>query len=176
MSKKLTKSELINLILDNESQYDNDEEVMHMLLNNKVSQNVNKSHNKNLSFGDKVADKMAEVAGSWAFIISFCCILIFWIILNACILIKPFDVYPFILLNLVLSCVAAIQAPIIMMSQNRQEDKDRLHSENDYKVNLKSEIIIEDLHTKLDKVINMQEQIEMQLDELKRMNGSNDKA
>ncbi|HEY5585417.1 MAG TPA: DUF1003 domain-containing protein [Ruminiclostridium sp.] len=109
---------------------------------------------------------MAEVAGSWHFIISFGVILLFWIILNTYVLFKSFDPYPFILLNLVLSCIAALQAPVIMMSQNRQEKKDRIRAENDYKINLKSELIVEDLHSKLDKLISNQERIILRLDEI----------
>jgi uncharacterized membrane protein len=110
------------------------------------SLNVNKIHNDELSFGDRIADGMADVAGSWGFIISFVGVLIIWIIINTILLLThPFDPYPFILLNLVLSCVAALQAPVIMMSQNRQEKKDRLRSEQDYQINLKAEILIEDI-------------------------------
>jgi len=106
-------------------------------------------------FGDKVADKVASFGGSWKFIISFSVILVGWIIINSLVIIlaKPFDPFPFILLNLILSCVAAMQAPIIMMSQNRQEKKDRMRSENDYKINLKSEIEIRTLHEKVDHLL-----------------------
>ena len=99
-----------------------------------------------------MADKIAHLGGSWYFIIIFIIILIIWMSYN---LIHPhsLDPYPFILLNLILSCLAAIQAPIIMMSQNRQEQKDRQRNENDYKVNLKTEIIIQDLHNKLDLIL-----------------------
>ena len=100
----------------------------------------------------KIADKIAHLGGSWTFIIIFIILLISWMIYN--ILAKDsLDPYPFILLNLILSCIAAIQAPIIMMSQNRQEQKDRQRNENDYKVNLKTEIIIQDLHNKLDQIL-----------------------
>ncbi len=112
--------------------------------------NVNQLHNDKLSFGDKIADSLADVAGSWAFIISFISVLVIWIIINSIMLFThPFDPYPFILLNLVLSCVAAIQAPVIMMSQNRQEKKDRIQSEQDYQVNLKAEILVEDIINRL---------------------------
>ncbi len=162
MPNKLTKTEIVKLILNEDMDIiQEDEEIIKILLEKKVSKNINSK--ETLFFGDKVADKVAEVAGSWKFIISFCMILIFWIILNSVLLLKSFDPYPFILLNLVLSCIAALQAPIIMMSQNRQEHKDRLRAENDYKVNLKAEIIIEDLHDKLDKLIMNQEQIFIQM-------------
>ncbi len=104
--------------------------------------------------GDRISDKVASFGGSWKFIISFSLILIVWIIINSLVLLfKPFDPFPFILLNLILSCVAAMQAPIIMMSQNRQEKKDRIRSENDYKINLKAEIEIRTLHEKVDHLL-----------------------
>ncbi len=111
------------------------------------------------STGERVADKVATFGGSWTFIIIFGCILAFWVLLNAVWLGgKAFDPYPFILMNLVLSCLAAIQAPIIMMSQNRQSNKDRKHAETDYMVNLKSEIEIRSLHEKLDHLMLYQQQ------------------
>jgi uncharacterized membrane protein len=107
-----------------------------------------------LKFGDRISDKVASFGGSWKFIISFSVMLIVWIIINSLVLLlRPFDPFPFILLNLILSCVAAMQAPIIMMSQNRQEKKDRIRSENDYKINLKSEIEIRTLHEKVDHLL-----------------------
>jgi uncharacterized membrane protein len=109
------------------------------------------------TFGERVADFVADFGGSWNFIISFFVILLVWIGFNAWVAARAvFDPYPFILLNLVLSCLAAIQAPIIMMSQKRQEAKDRLRSENDYRVNLKAEFEIRHLHEKLDHLINRQ--------------------
>lgn len=167
MPKELNHAEILNAILEeNLNDIEEDEDIIHLLLEKRVSKNINHSNKKTLSFGDKVADKLADIAGSWAFIISFCGVLLLWIVLNAILLLKPYDPYPFILLNLVLSCLAALQAPVIMMSQNRQEQKDRIRAENDYKVNLKSEIIIEDLHAKLDQLNNNQEQIMKRLDEL----------
>jgi uncharacterized membrane protein len=110
--------------------------------------------NEKLKVGDRIADKVASFGGSWKFIIIFFAILIVWISANSLLLLlRPFDPYPFILLNLILSCLAAIQAPIIMMSQNRQEMKDRIRSENDYKINLKSEIEIRTLHEKVDHLL-----------------------
>jgi uncharacterized membrane protein len=104
--------------------------------------------------GDKISDKVASFGGSWRFIIIFFIILFVWIFTNSLYLLsRPFDPYPFILMNLILSCLAAIQAPIIMMSQNRQEMKDRTRSENDYKINLKSEIEIRTLHEKVDHLL-----------------------
>ena len=116
-----------------------------------VSKNINEEFDEKISFGDKLADRIATFGGSWKFIILFGLILTFWISINTYLLIsKPFDPYPFILLNLILSCLAAIQAPVIMMSQNRQEAKDRLRSEHDYKVNLKAELEIRHLNEKID--------------------------
>ncbi|TGL14198.1 DUF1003 domain-containing protein [Leptospira levettii] len=106
------------------------------------------------TFGEKISDKVATFGGSWKFIIAFFSVLFLWILGNSFYLyFNVFDPYPFILLNLILSCVAAIQAPIIMMSQNRQEVKDRIRSENDYKINLKSEIEIRTLHEKVDHLL-----------------------
>ena len=109
--------------------------------------------------GQKAADAIAKFAGSWGFIACFAAFLAVWIVLNRYFLRNPFDPYPFILLNLILSCISALQAPLIMMSQNRQEEKDRLRSEGDYKINLKSEIIIEDIHYKLDNILLQQDKI-----------------
>lgn len=112
-----------------------------------------------LTFGQRLADNIAEFGGSWAFIILFFSFLLLWMAVNLFILIqKPFDPFPFILLNLILSCLAAIQAPIIMMSQNRQEQKDRQQSEYDYKVNLKAELEIRLLHEKVDHLMVNQNQ------------------
>ena len=119
------------------------------------------------TFGERIADKVASFGGSWAFIISFFLVLASWITINAtALLVKPFDPFPFILLNLILSCLAAIQAPVIMMSQNRQEAKDRLRSEHDYQINLKAELEVRGLHEKLDRLIGHQWQ---QLLEIQQM-------
>lgn len=106
------------------------------------------------SFGDRAADKIAKFAGSWTFIIIFVSLLAIWMLINIKMRDKAFDPYPFILLNLVLSCIAAIQAPLIMMSQNRQEKKDRQRAEDDFIVNLKNEIIIRDIHKTLANIEN----------------------
>jgi len=160
-----SNAELINLLLENEEDKKlEEEEMMHLLVQRRLSKIVDNIHSDNLTFGQKMADKIASFAGSWPFIIIFLSCLILWIIVNTIILTKAFDVYPFILLNLLLSCVAALQAPVIMMSQNRQEEKDRLRSQNDYKTNLKSEIIIEDLHRKLDQLLENQEKILQKLE------------
>ena len=114
---------------------------------------------KKMSIGDKLADKISAIAGSWTFIISFCAFLIIWIIINGVILVNAVDPYPFILLNLVLSCLASLQAPIIMMSQNRQAKKDTIRNKNDYRTDLKSELILESLHDDLEKILKNQNKI-----------------
>ena len=139
-----------------------DEEVINLLADSKISVNPGKGQGK-YTLGQKAADTIAKFAGSWAFIFSFTAILILWMIVNGLLAANAFDPYPFILLNLVLSCVAAIQAPLIMMSQNRQEEKDRRRAENDYKVNLKTEIMIEDLYDKVNIILAKQNAIEKYL-------------
>ena len=136
-----------------------DEEVLNLLADSKISVSPKKEKEK-YTLGQRAADAIAKFAGSWAFIFSFAGVLILWMVVNAILATKAFDPYPFILLNLVLSCVAAIQAPLIMMSQNRQEEKDRHRAENDYKVNLKTEIMIEDLYDKVNTILAKQSQIE----------------
>jgi uncharacterized membrane protein len=125
------------------------------------------------SFGQKIADKVAGFGGSWTFIISFLLFIIVWIGANVYILVnKGFDPYPFILLNLILSCIAALQAPVIMMSQNRQEEKDRNRAKKDYMINLKSELEIRMIHDKIDHLIMHQQQelIEIQKVQIEMMN------
>jgi uncharacterized membrane protein len=132
-----------------------------------VSTNINAEFNRKLTFGEHMADKLAVYAGSWRFISIFLAVLLLWICINTVVLIqKPFDPYPFILLNLILSCIAAIQAPIIMMSQNRQEAKDRLRSEHDYRVNLKAELEIRHLHEKIDHLLMTQWQRLLEIQEV----------
>ncbi|MGD8386691.1 MAG: DUF1003 domain-containing protein [Desulfobacteraceae bacterium] len=122
-----------------------------------LSSNVDAEFAKALTPGEKLSDRIASFGGSWTFIILFGSILLTWVALNSFLIIrKPFDPYPFILLNLVLSCLAAIQAPVIMMSQNRQEAKDRLRSQHDYRVNLKAELEIRHLHDKIDHLLSHQ--------------------
>lgn len=140
-----------------------DEEVLNLLADSKISQSPQKDKDK-YTLGQRAADSIAKFAGSWAFIFSFTAVLILWMGINAALASKAFDPYPFILLNLVLSCVAAIQAPLIMMSQNRQEEKDRSRAENDYKVNLKTEIMIEDLYDKVNIILAKQKALEKLLE------------
>jgi uncharacterized membrane protein len=118
----------------------------------RVSKNVHVIQQEQLTFGQRVSDKLADVAGSWTFIFGFGLTLVVWVFLNTAALFHHWDKYPYILLNLFLSMLAAIQAPVIMMSQNRQEDRDRIRAEHDYEVNLKAEIEIQQLHQKLDEL------------------------
>ena len=136
-----------------------DEEVLNLLADSKISVKPETEKDK-YTLGQRAADAIAKFAGSWAFIFSFTGVMILWMVVNALLASKAFDPYPFILLNLVLSCVAAIQAPLIMMSQNRQEEKDRRRAENDYKVNLKTEIMIEDLYDKVNAILAKQSELE----------------
>ena len=148
-----SNKKLIREIISDVKHDMSDEEILNMLANSRVSANPQK---EKYTVGQRAADRIAKFAGSWAFIFSFTAVLILWMVGNVLLAKRAFDPYPFILLNLVLSCVAAIQAPLIMMSQNRQEEKDRRRAENDYKVNLKTEIMIEDLHDKMNKIIAKQ--------------------
>lgn len=128
--------------------------------------NVNELHEESRTLGEKISDKMAEFAGSWTFIIIFGSIIILWVLLNSLqLLLKPFDQFPFILLNLLLSCIAALQAPVIMMSQNRQEAKDRIRAEHDYEINLKAEIMIEEIFNRIKKIEENQVFIARQFEE-----------
>ena len=139
-----------------------DEEVLNLLADSKISESPTA---EKYTLGQRAADTIAKFAGSWAFIFSFTGVLLLWMVVNTILAADAFDPFPFILLNLVLSCVAAIQAPLIMMSQNRQEEKDRRRAENDYKVNLKTEIMIEDLHDKVNAILAKQSALEKKLQE-----------
>ena len=122
-----------------------------------VSSNIEQQFQRKLTFGERVSDRLAEFGGSWKFLITFCSVLVVWIITNGILIAThAFDPFPFILLNLILSCLAAVQAPIIMMSQNRAEARDRLRAENDYKINLKAELEIRHLHEKIDHLLRKQ--------------------
>ena len=151
-----------------------DEEVLNLLADSKISVKPESGKEK-YTLGQRAADAIAKFAGSWAFILSLCGVLVLWMIMNILLAAGAFDPYPFILLNLVLSCVAAIQAPLIMMSQNRQEEKDRRRAENDYKVNLKTEIMIEDLYDKVNAILAMQSSPERQAREKHREEPKEDK-
>lgn len=141
--------EIIKYILNDINEDLDDEEKVHLLLNKTVSENNECKE----SFGQRASDRLSSLAGSWTFVIGFTLLLLVWITINTVLAAKSFDPYPFILLNLVLSCVSAIQAPLIMMSQKRQDEKDRRRSENDYKINLKCEILLKNMHYKLDRII-----------------------
>jgi uncharacterized membrane protein len=147
-----------------------------------LSSSMDEDDEQPMPFGDRIADKVASFGGSWKFIITFFTLLFGWIVLNSIVLFKTnFDPYPFILLNLILSCIAAIQAPIIMMSQNRQEAKDRKRAEHDYKVNLKAELEVRLLHEKMDYLLTRQwqrlmELQKMQMDMLDKINNQETKG
>lgn len=144
---------LVNEIISDVKHDMSNEDIISLLADSRISANPDK---EKYTFGQRAADKIAKFAGSWAFIFSFSALLILWMVGNVILAKHAFDPYPFILLNLVLSCVAALQAPLIMMSQNRQEEKDRRRAENDYKVNLKTEIMIEDIHGKMNRILARQ--------------------
>jgi uncharacterized membrane protein len=135
-----------------------DQEVIESLEQHEIlSSDIEKQFEKKLTFGERLSDRIAEFGGSWKFLITFGAVIVVWIGVNAVLLAtRSFDPYPFILLNLILSCLAAVQAPVIMMSQNRAEGRDRLRSENDYKVNLKAELEIRHLHEKIDHLLRRQ--------------------
>lgn len=135
-----------------------EQEVLHSLRDHELlAKNLEVEFEQEWSFGERLADRIAAFGGSWTFLIYFGVFIVLWIGMNSIILVwRPADPYPFILLNLILSCLAAIQAPIIMMSQNRQEAKDRLRSQHDYQVNLKAELEIRHLHEKVDHLLSHQ--------------------
>lgn len=168
MEKRKTKKEIVQMLLKNSAlDAKDEEELLDLLIDQPISIDVDKQEELKMTFGDKVADKVSEIAGSWGFILGFSTFLIFWVILNT-ILLKGdsrIDEYPFILLNLLLSCIAALQAPIIMMSQNRQAEKDSLRNQNDYRTDLKSELILESLHDDLELLIKNQKKILKYLEE-----------
>jgi len=148
--------------------------IQHLIKRNHITRDTNAEFEDQLTLGQRVADKVASFGGSWTFIIIFGSILVVWIVLNSFILIKVnggFDPYPYILLNLFLSMLAAIQAPIIMMSQNRQAAKDRLDASHDYEVNLKAEMEISNLQQKLDELREKQwsELVEMQQEQIRML-------
>ena len=142
--KNLTNSNIVKEIIEN--------------VKDDMQKQISHYDHQNITRGQKIADNIAKFGGSWYFIITFVILLISWMIYNQFSK-NSLDPYPFILLNLILSCLSALQAPIIMMSQNRQEQIDRQRNENDYKVNLKTEIIIQDLHNKLDIILEELEKI-----------------
>lgn len=151
------------LISDDEER----EQKIHELIKDRRSLNINIELSKRLTTAQKAADKMAEFAGSWKFIMFFMAVVLLWGIVNTrLILTNPFDPYPYVFLNLILACISSIQAPVIMMSQNREAQKDRLRAENEYLINMKSEIILEDLHLKIDNIISRQHLLEDEIENL----------
>ncbi|MEG0288844.1 MAG: DUF1003 domain-containing protein [Carnobacterium sp.] len=167
MRDKVTREELAQIILDEELLTNDAAEIIEILKDTKVSKEVN-TKRTSMTFGQRLADRITLFAGSWKFIIIFLATLLGWIVFNQLTGNHSFDPYPFILLNLVLSCVAAIQAPVILMSQNRQAERDRKTAENDFKVNLKSEILSEDIHDKLDKILMQQADMQKRVDNLEK--------
>ncbi|MFH1212922.1 MAG: DUF1003 domain-containing protein [Candidatus Neomarinimicrobiota bacterium] len=147
---------------------DLEQEVVEAISGNKIlSENIEDQIEEKRTLGQRVADKIAALGGSWTFILIFFSFILFWIGINIWLLtVKPFDPYPFILLNLILSCLAAIQAPIIMMSQNRQEHKDRIRNEHDYKINLKAELEIKMMNEKIDHLIVHQNRRLLEIQEI----------
>lgn len=167
MNTQKNKEKIIKELLHSTDKELTDEELMSEILSTNVSENSEKNEREEkITFGQKAADAVARFAGSWAFIFSFIAVMVIWMVMNVLLAAKAFDAYPFILLNLVLSCIAAVQAPLIMMSQNRQEVKDRKRAENDYRVNLKSEFVIDALYKKLESVSEMQKKIFKKLEVL----------
>ena len=158
MAQTKTKKDIVKMLLKNRQLDDKSEaELMELLFDEPIAIDVDKMASESEKLGDKIADKVTEICGSWAVIA-----LIAWMGINVYLYNKngsSFDAYPFILLNLVLSCVAALQAPIIMMSQNRSAKKDTLRGKNDYKTDLKSELILEELHDEMTKIISNQNKI-----------------
>ncbi len=145
-----------------------DIDVMLAIQNNSIlSENIQEELEAELTLGQKLADHVAAFGGSWTFIITFFLFILVWMLVNIWFLAtKPFDPFPFILLNLILSCLAAIQAPIIMMSQNRQEQKDRIRGEHDYKINLKAELEIKLLSEKMDHILVHQNKKLLEIQEI----------
>ena len=162
MEKRKTKKEIVKMLLkNNELEEQDEEELLDLLVEQPISIDIDKQEEAKMTKGDRIADKVSEIAGSWGFILGFSSFLIFWVILNSVILKGnlQIDEYPFILLNLLLSCLAALQAPVIMMSQNRQAAKDSLRNQNDYRTDLKSELILESLHDKMEEILRNQRKI-----------------
>ena len=160
--KRKTKKEIVKMLLkNNELDEQSEEELLDLLVDQPISIDVDKQEEAKMTKGDKIADKVSEIAGSWGFILGFSAFLIAWMVINTFILKgdDQIDPHPFILLNLLLSCLAALQAPVIMMSQNRQAAKDSLRNQNDYRTDLKSELILEELHDKMDEMLKNQRKI-----------------
>ena len=167
------RRKVIKELLDVTDREFTDEELIRQLTLTGITQRT--AQDEKSTLGQRAADAVARFAGSWAFIFSFIAVMVLWMTGNVLLASRAFDAYPFILLNLVLSCIAAVQAPLIMMSQNRQEAKDRQRAENDYRVNLKNELIIDDLYRKLDRILENQQRIDQRLERLEQNNQRKEK-
>ena len=162
----VNKKEIVKKLLKQEIDAEDEQDLIEMLIDRPITIDVDKQEDKSLTFGEKLADKLSEVAGSWTFIIGFSLFIIIWIIINVIILQKAADPYPFVLLNLMLSCLASLQAPVIMMSQNRQAKKDSIRNQNDCQIDLKSELILERLHEEIQESLRNERQIIRMLTEM----------
>ena len=167
------RRKVIKELLDVTDREFTDEELIRQLTLTGITQRA--AQDEKSTLGQRAADAVARFAGSWAFIFSFIAVMVLWMAGNVLLASRAFDAYPFILLNLVLSCIAAVQAPLTMMSQNRQEAKDRQRAENDYRVNLKNELIIDDLYRKLDRILENQQRIDQRLERLEQNNQRKEK-
>ena len=167
------RRKVIKELLDVTDREFTDEELIRQLTMTGITQRA--AQDEKSTLGQRAADAVARFAGSWAFIFSFIAVMVLWMAGNVLLASRAFDAYPFILLNLVLSCIAAVQAPLIMMSQNRQEAKDRQRAENDYRVNMKNELIIDDLYRKLDRILENQQRIDQRLERLEQNNQRKEK-
>ncbi len=162
MEIKKSKKEIVKLLLNQELDEKAEEEIIELIVDQPLAVDIDKEEEEKITFKDKLADKISALFGSWGFIFSFILFILLWIFVNIYMLYfkgSTLDPYPFILLNLFLSCLASLQAPIIMMSQNRQAKKDTLRNKNDYHVDLKSELILEILHEQISKVQKGQKEI-----------------
>ena len=153
------KKKIVKELLDQELNDKNEKELVEMLFNSSILIDVDKTEDNSRTKGDIIADRVSEIVGSWRFIICFSIFLLSWIIFNFIFDTNAFDPYPYILLNLMLSCIAALQAPIIMMSQNRQVKKDSIRNQNDYRVDLKSELLLEELYENINQVLKNQRKL-----------------
>ena len=157
----MDKDTISDILIDDREER---EERLHELLRARKSLNINTELHMTSSLGERMSDRLARFAGSWSFLIFFGIVILTWGIVNTTfILVRPFDPFPYVFLNLLLACISSMQAPIIMMSQNRECQKDRIRAENDYLINLKSEIILEDLHMKVDELLDDQKRLNKRL-------------
>ncbi len=163
MAKKKTKKEIAKILINKDLETIDDDALLDMILDEGIAIDVDKEDEANKTCGQKMADLMTRVAGSWTFIICFIIFLISWILINVFVI--ELDSFPFILLNLLLSCIAALQAPIIMMSQNRETERERRRNHNDYKTDLKSELILEALYDHVEELQKNQKKILKLLEE-----------